>query len=292
MKDAVSRCRASVQKALEKRVSRMTVDMPVGAKYGVEKRAVKKQKKRDLVADVDLDTLRASDRELARLFVDMFQPVGGSAISVVFSDDAAARDAVKTWKGDPTADCRVTSLNKPDASAAGKKKKRSRGFAAKMADATADSESGVGGPFALPDGCEVALFVAPSPRDLVAVQRVCDDVGMGTLVVLLNARADVEAGDGAFVSEEARTLFTKEFEPVFCLAAAPQDAAPDCLLHRAYPGDWTVARKPKVGQPKIVRVQTDRPTRDDCREAYETVEVSEVEGAVETAIENVASWFS
>lgn len=101
VKDAVSKCRAAVQKSLENKLSRITVEMPVGAKYGVEKQSSSGKKKNALAqmrggeddsvaSSVTYEQLEASDRELARLFVEMFQPVGGENICVVFNDENSA----------------------------------------------------------------------------------------------------------------------------------------------------------------------------------------------------------
>lgn len=166
-----------------------------------------------------------------------------------------------------------------------KKKRKAMGFAAKMA---ADLEGDQGGPFSLPDGTEVALFVSPGPKELVVVERICNEVGMGTLVVLLNARLGrIEK----YSTDGARELFEEEFEPVFHLGAAPQDEAPGCLLHRSYPGEWIMARKPKVGPPKTVFIQENRPTVEDCKRGYEGIEVGGVEQGIEDALENVSAWF-
>jgi hypothetical protein len=166
------------------------------------------------------------------------------------------------------------------------KKKKPQGFAAKMEAEVGNDQSG---PFELPDGIEVALFVAPGPKELLLVQKTCDKVGMGTLVVLLNARL---AGIDNFGSEKAEKLFLEDFEPVFSLCAAPQEVAPGCLLHRTYPSDWMMARKPKVGRPKVVMTQPERPTEEDCKRAYDSIEVGDMEKNVEVVLENVAGWFS
>lgn len=288
VKDAVSKCRSAVQEALGKRLSRMDIEFPVGAKFGVEKQAKQRKQQRSDNDDgaptkAMLDT---SDRELARLFVDMFQPVGGENIAVVFSDESLADQARKNWKGDPTAACRIMSMKRNKNSK--KKKKKPQGFAAKMEAEVGNADSS--GPFELPDGIEVALFVAPTgPKELLQVEKTCNKVGMATLVVLLNARlSSIES----FSSEEAEKLFLQDFDPVFSLCAAPQQAAPGCLLHRMYPSDWLMARKPKVGAPKVVMTQVDRPTDEECKAAYDSIEVDELEKNVEGALENVAGWFS
>lgn len=90
VKDAISNCRAAVQTALEQRLSRMDIELPVGANFGVEKGGAGKKKGGGRMADAlgdssnggapTMDQLTKSDRELARIFVEMFQPLGGEHI--------------------------------------------------------------------------------------------------------------------------------------------------------------------------------------------------------------------
>ena len=306
VKDAVSRCRAAVQTALEQRLSRMDVEMPVGANFGVEKGAAGKKKGGGRMADAlndstngggapTMDQLTKSDRELARIFVEMFQPVGGEGISVIFKDEGLAEQARKRWRNEVGASCRVLAIDRKGKSARGGmggsgkkggKSKKKMGFAAKMA-AEIDGD-GTSGPFTLPEGTEVALFVSPGPKELVAIERICDEVGMGTLVVLLNARLGKVTNYG---TKEAKELFTRKFEPVFHLAAAPQSEAPGCLLHRAYPTDWILARKPKVGAPKTIATYSEKPNESQFAEAYDSIELSDMEKTTENLVENIAGWF-
>ena len=166
-----------------------------------------------------------------------------------------------------------------------KKKKKAMGFASKMADELEDD--GSSGPFVLPKDTEVALFVAPGPKELIAIERICNEVGMGTCVILLNARLSrVEK----YASDDARKLF-EGFEPVWFLGAAPQENAPGCLMHRAYPDKWLLARKPQVGAPKTIATQEDMFTGEECAKAYESMEVSEAEKTAEKLAMNVAEWF-
>jgi hypothetical protein len=236
------------------------------------------------------DMLETSDRELARLFVDMFQPVGGENIAVVFSDDSLKDLALERWRGDPTASCRIMSITRGGKKTksvlkgmgGGGKKKQKMGFAAKMNEEFSDESSG---PFKLPENCEVALFVAPTAKDLIKIQKICKDVGMGTLVVLLNARLDLIQK-----SQEVDDYFKKEFEKVYYLSIAPQKASPGCLLYRAYPNEWILARKPKVGVPKTVCTFPNRPTEDDCQAAYEKIKIGDVKKGFEDVLGNVATW--
>ena len=294
VKEAVSRCRAATQEALKNRVSRMDVEFPVGAKFNVEPQPKRKGGKTSSGDGTPTKAdLERSDRELARLFVDMFQPVGGEHLTVVFPEVTASDAAKKKWKGDSTAQCRIVSLDRRKSAAGSKKKKKGkpRGFAAKMAaEIEDDGEASVGGPFQLPDQTEVALFVAPGPKELVIVERICEEAGMGTLVVLLNARLSTITNFG---TSAATDLFTKEFESVFHLAAfQPQEAAPNTLLHRSYPDKWVLARKPKVGAPKTILVSEGRPTADEAATAFDNLEISDMEKGVEDMVQNVAGWFT
>ena len=286
VKEAVSKCRQATQNALQQKISRMDIEFPVGTKFGVEKGG---NKKKSAMADAPTKSmLDQSDRELARLFVDMFQPVGGDNICVAFADTLLADQAKQKWKGDPTAACQILGINRKKKAAKKNAKTKAKGFAAKMAAEVGDLEEPNSGPFKLPEKTEVAIFVAPGPKELVAIEKICSEVGMGTLVILLNARLDKVDNFG---TPEARELFIEEFESVFCLSAAPQQAAPDCLLFREYPGDWVMARKPKVGQPKPLLQQAVKPTLQQCAKVYDEIEIGDFEKGVESALENVSGWF-
>jgi hypothetical protein len=267
----------------------MTIDFPVGTKFGVEKdEARNKSRKFDGIrGDIGGPTrqdLERSDRELARLFVEMFQPVGGERLVVAFNEAGLANLARKKWTEDPTASCQVLSLNRSGRKGEVRKKKPV-GFAAKLAAEVDDAGEG---PFRLPEMTEVVIFVAPGPRDLVRVEKVCNEVGMGTLVILVNARL-MDAR--SFGSASAARLYEAEFETVFLLAAAPQEDAPGCLLYRAYPNDWSLGRKPKIGPPKTIMSSSERPTNEECRSAFATLAFSDFEKGLESTVNSVSSWF-
>ena len=166
---------------------RIDIEFPVGTKFGVEKTSAAKKKGGKLASamqdsnqndGITKAMLETSDRELARLFVEMFQPVGGDNISVVFSDDNLKTMAGNGWKGDPTANCRIMSINRSrKGGMGGGKKKKKQGFAAKMNREFSDES----GPFALPDNCEVAIFVAPTAKDLIKIRGVCEEKDMVSL---------------------------------------------------------------------------------------------------------------
>lgn len=303
VKDAISKCRGAVQKGLEDRISRMDVEMPLGADFAVEKKQ-SKNKKGNLASltedesqpSITMEKLDTSNRELARLFVEMFQPLGASHICTVFNDEYLADQARDRWANDISAECNIIAIDRKGKKSRGgiaksgnkglKKKKKGMGFAAKIAS---ELEEDVSGPFTLPKDTEVALFVAPGPKELIAIERVCNEVGMGTCVILLNARLSLIE---KFASEDAKKLFKEEFTTIWSLTAAPQEDAPGCLMHRAYPGPWLLARKPKVGTPKTIGLKDgEKFTGEECREAYDKIEISDLEKGTEKLAENLSGWF-
>jgi hypothetical protein len=116
--------------------------------------------------------LETLDRELARVFVAIFQPMGGKQhIAVVFANESLAERARTSWKGDSGAECHILCAGRRKLSlSSSKKRKKPMEIAAKLAaEVENDSSSG---PLSLPDGIEVALFVAPGPNELLVVQNV------------------------------------------------------------------------------------------------------------------------
>ena len=274
--------------------------MPVGANFGVEEKTAPKNKRGNLSSSINIDEkqegltmekLDKSNRELARLFVEMFQPLGGEHICAVFNDEYLADEARRRWSGDLSAECNVLAIDRKGRRGIGGKRgkqKKAKGFAAILAEEL-DEGGASSGPFNLPKCTEVAMFVSPGPKELIAIERICNEAGMGTCVILLNARLSLVE---KYATVEARKLFAEGFEPVWSLSAASQEEAPGCLIHRAYPGPWILARKPKVGPPKTIALKEGAKfTVEECADAYGKIEVSELEKGTEKLAENVVGWF-
>ncbi|KAL3794179.1 hypothetical protein HJC23_012886 [Cyclotella cryptica] len=277
VKDAILKRCGVVQKGLEDRISRMVSEL-IDCVFDAPTLA-SKNKRGNLSyltgdsseSSLTLDKLDPSNRELARLFVEMFQPLGSSHICTVFNDEYLADQARERWSDD------IRHAREEEGN----------GICGK--DCGGIGRGSDSGPFSLPKETEVALFVAPGPKELIAIERICNEVGMGTCVILLNARLSLI---DKFVSDDARKLFLEEFEPIWSLSAAPQDEAPGCLMHRAYPGPWMLARKPKVGAPKTIAIkQGEKFSGEECKDAFGKVEISELERGTERLAENMANWF-
>lgn len=146
IKEVVNQMRASVQSALQARISRIDVDLPIGAEFGVEQGGETRKRGAKLTsADIS-----KSDREVARLFVEMFEGTGLRPL-VLFSEEKQAVRAKELWPG---VDARIAVLGAPTPKAQQPRKaakKRSGG-----------GGGGFGAPAARSGG-------APAPKQLTAV---------------------------------------------------------------------------------------------------------------------------
>ena len=147
IKEVVNQMRASVQSALQARVSRIDVDLPIGAEFGVEQGGETRKRGAKLTsADVS-----KSDREVARLFVEMFEGTGLRPL-VLFSDEKQAVRAKELWPG---VDARIAVLGAPTTPKAQQPRKAAK-----------KRSGGGGGGFSAPAARSGA---APAPKQLTAV---------------------------------------------------------------------------------------------------------------------------
>ena len=128
----------------------------------------------------------------------MFQPLGSNSITVCFNTEDLAEEAREKWKGDVGAGCNVVALGKGESipfSQGGKKKKKKGakrgggGFMKAMKEVSSEETGGDKVVGVLPPSTECAIFVAPTKKELVKIKAVDEEVGQGTLVILLNPRA-------------------------------------------------------------------------------------------------------
>ncbi|CAM9739519.1 unnamed protein product, partial [Ectocarpus sp. 12 AP-2014] len=183
IKDTVSCLRAAVQEGLKAQQSRMDVDLPFAARLGVETSDEDRDKKKYTAADVE-----RADRELARLFLEMFDVIGDQVV-VAFPTDEDAKKAIKAWSKGVPYKGKVTCMDPRPAK--GPKLKRGdtnalAGFAmqveaskkAKKKNKKGGKQQGGGGKDAggaagrtgttarvVPPGTEVLLVVAPKQQE-------------------------------------------------------------------------------------------------------------------------------
>lgn len=273
IRSTVSAIKDSTQVALQSRCSRMDVELPPGATLGVEG---KKEGNIFSEGESGAVSILRSDRELARVYVEMFRPVG-DAIAVAFGTKKEADAARQTWCDDTRVIC-LDEARKKSIKAATKGK----GFAAKMAAATASPAA------LLPIPANTEVLLAVSPRNgaqFTAIERICTELGMKCCVVLLNARLE----SASFANDRQREFFLDTFEPVFQLKPASpsvvleakqqnKDAVATPILYRAYPDEWTIFSKPVIGAPRLLKKFEDRPTTAEIVETISDSSATEGRG--------------
>mmetsp|Transcript_18854 Transcript_18854/g.36672 ORF Transcript_18854/g.36672 Transcript_18854/m.36672 type:complete len:297 (+) Transcript_18854:28-918(+) len=245
IKETVSQLRESLQKCLSDRNSRMMIEMPYGANFGVEGEKTKETGAIPM-GDNPEEGFR-SDRELARVVCEMFQGTElESTMVCAFSDQPLAAKAKKKWgdsfKGN------VIVFDSKGKKAASKKSKGGGGFGAKP-DTTQQPKTS-----AVPDGTEVLLVVAPKTQQLKQIETISREVGMGCLVILINPRLS----ELKFESPQQQENLESEFETVFHLQPNPVPTWNGGLLYKSYPDDWTLAIPRKIGPPRVLATSSEQ----------------------------------
>ena len=197
---------------------------------------------------------------------------------MVFPQQRQARKAASIWG---TALVKTTSFEEMSASGGGggvgktKGKKKKGGGGGGGGGFGAGSSSGGGGgggggiTMTIPAGTEVIVVVAPSPKELQAVRRLSDALGMETLIIVLNTPL---AAAAPYLPKEDASALLKEFEPVLFLNPlndASVKTLDNILLYRSYPGDWQIAQKGALGPPTILAQKPGRFEKAEMLKALE-----------------------
>jgi hypothetical protein len=138
IKESIKILRESIQLGLRDRISRMTIDFPLGTSFQIEK---DKNTKKKLPQDITMNDLDKSHRELARLIVEMFhQPIGANNIAVIFPLSSSADNAKQIWNICAERYCNIMSIDRRKDNNANnakgnnnKNKQKAKGFASKLA---------------------------------------------------------------------------------------------------------------------------------------------------------------
>ena len=178
IKNVISRLTAATQKSLQSQKSRIEIELPPGAEYGVEtgsQRTLKKSK-----TESGYDALERSNREAARLITEMFSIIASTTV-VLFPTEAEAAVARNLWGSKFKGGVLAIDVSPPK----GYGKLQSRRFSIKEQEqALLASNDGV----YVPAGTEVLIVAGPRPKDLKKVLKLHEKFGDGTLLILLNAR--------------------------------------------------------------------------------------------------------
>jgi hypothetical protein len=248
IRNVVTKMKDSCQRALKDRLSRIEVELPPAADYGVSKGGVF-----DNLPDAE--KIKRSNMDAARLFTEMFSMLSSSTVAL-FTTEADARAAKTAFGRGFRGQC--LSIDSAGKSAKGFSNLRSRRFTAEEQEAALMGSDGI----YVPDGTEVLIIVGPRAKDFSSgkLRKIHEKLGEDTLVILLNARVD--AMDILLNSEKksdddssSRLDWVREsFKPVFfytspCIVNSQGKAedAMDLLQYYEYGDKWYVARQQDGG---------------------------------------------
>jgi len=252
IKNVVSKLTQSCQRALEGRCSRIEVELPPAVDWGVE---IKKgSTSMGPQGGGNLEKMKKSNREAARLFTEMFAALQTTTV-VMFPTELEAMEARGAWtqfRG------QCLSFESPTKSAKGFSKLRSRRFTAEEQEAVLMGSDGV----YVPDGCEVLILAGPRAKDYKALKKLGDKLGQGTAMINLNGRFESVKQQGAGGSEgglaAAIEWYDDEFTNVFnyCPPALSKPASAststststeadkrELLLYHEYNSKWLLGEK-------------------------------------------------
>jgi len=162
--------KVSTENTLNQAIGRLDVEVPPGYKLGVEGEKKKDRLLDDKILSGDPRQVERSDRELARIFVEMLQPIADGLV-VVFRTKKLVAAAKKAWK---LADEEATVISFPEKS----KSAFAEEFGTPMQFERALKRA----------NCKCLLVVAPYLDQLRLVKQLSDNVKDSMGIMLLNAR--------------------------------------------------------------------------------------------------------
>lgn len=262
IKSVISKLTTNTQKSLQNRKSRIEIELPPGVEFGVETTSTKANK-----MESNIDRIKRSNREAARLFTEMFSILSSTTI-VLFPTESEASTARNLWgskfKG------QVLSIDVPTPKGYGKL--RSRRFSAEEQEQALMATDGI----YIPNGTEVLIIAGPRLKDVKKISKIHEKFGDDTLIILLNARStsmqsktnlENKSSDNNDDNENTSNTIndiSNIFENVFNYAPpvikatttlSTVDSKRDLLLYHEFKGKWYLAEKPTTTTSNIATNQ-------------------------------------
>ena len=198
IRSIVTKMKDATQKALKSKLSRIEIELPPTADYGVEKGGIF-----DNLSE--LEKVKRSNREAARLFTEMFSMLSSTTVCM-FTTQNEARNAKASFGGAFRGQC--LSIDGGAKGAKGFSNLRSRRFTAEEQEMALLGNDGI----YVPEGTELLLVVGPRAKDFKKVRKMHERLGDDTLIILLNARVDAvellaakEQGELSWIREAFHT---------------------------------------------------------------------------------------
>jgi hypothetical protein len=229
IKNIVTKLTSCTQNALRKQESRVQVELPPGAAFGVETKK----------AQTDNDKVMQSNREIALLYCEMFKVLSGTS-TVLFPTENEASVARNMWGSKFSG--KVLSIDVKPSKGMGKL--RSRKFSAEEQEAALLGTDGV----YVPDETELLLIVGPRMKDYKKIKKLHGKFGDGTLFILINPYLDAAVQLTKSLDDETKETIEwidQTFTNVFTYKppVAEGVVGKDLLLYHEYDGKWLLAEK-------------------------------------------------
>lgn len=228
IKSIVTKLTSCTQDALRGQESRVQVELPPGAAFGVENKKVQ----------LDNDKVEQSNREIALLYCEMFKVLSGTS-TVLFPTENMASTARNMWGSKFSG--KVLSIDVKPSKGMGKL--RSRKFSAEEQEAALLGSDGV----YVPDETELLLIVGPRIKDYKKIKKLHDKFGAGTLFVLINPYLDAALALTKTLDDETKETvdwIDSTFVNIFTYKPPLlEGASKELLLYHEYKGKWLLAEK-------------------------------------------------
>lgn len=236
IRNVVSKMTSVTQAALQKRQSRLEIELPPAVDFGLE---LSRKREIDFAKISDVDKIKRSNRDASRLFVEMFSSIS-SSIAVLFPSTGEADTARDLWA--PLFRGQILSTDTPSGKGYGKL--RSRRFSAQEQEQALMSSDGI----YVPDGTEVLLVSGPRPKDFKKLLQIHEKLGDDTLIILVNGRLDTVLSTGSTLEQESAASMRQKFLPIFHYAPPPPALLPpnisrELLLYHEIDKNWYLAEK-------------------------------------------------
>ena len=240
IRNIVTKMKDATQRALGSKLSRIEVELPPSADYGVEKGGVYDNLP-------ELEKVKRSNREAARLFTEMFSMLSSTTVCM-FTTEAEARNAKTAFGGAFRGQC--LSIDGGGKGAKGFSNLRSRRFTAEEQEAALLGSDGI----YVPESTEVLVIIGPRAKDFKKIKKMHERLGEGTLIILLNARVDAveilankEEGELDWVRRDFTPVFFYA-PPVLVNGQGEAEEKPNMLQYYEYKEKWYLAElSDKVG---------------------------------------------
>lgn len=253
----VAGLKSSTENTLNLGIGRLDIEIPPAYKLGVERNTKKGRLLENTIQSEDPTEVLRGDRELARIFVEMLQPVAEGLV-VAFRSKQLAADAVKIWELKP-GEATVISLPEKQRSAFAAEVGMPAQFLKKVRQDLR---------------CQCLLVVSPTADQLQVVNELSTTVQDQMGIILLNARIHGKNRTKVKIPTRLRESLKATFPPSYHVRFLPSRKNSILFGSMGPEGQapWVLAQQRELigGRPvteEVARFKED-PSNSEVEEAF------------------------